>query len=74
MDPKKTYKWIKNGYMKKGTEGLITGAQDQALPTRWRKSNIEKQTETSICRIHNQGEYKNCHDKVAHMLKPLQTI
>ena len=29
----KTCKQIKNGFMEKGTEGLITAAQDQALPT-----------------------------------------
>ena len=44
-DTKKTYKWLKNGYMKKETEGLIVAAQDQALPTRWKKVHIEKQGE-----------------------------
>ena len=55
-DTKKTYKWIRNGYMKKETEGLITAAQDQALPTRWRKVNIEKQTGTSKCRMCNEKD------------------
>ena len=56
-DRKKTYKWMKNGYMKKETEGLITAAQDhQALPTRWRKVNIEKQPGTPLCRMCNKGD------------------
>ena len=33
-DRNKTYKWMKNGYIKKETEGLITAAQNQSLPTR----------------------------------------
>ena len=33
-DKKRTYKWMKNRYIKKETEGMITAAQDQALPTR----------------------------------------
>ena len=36
LDGKKQYGWIRNGYKKKETEGLITAAQDEALPTRWR--------------------------------------
>ena len=55
-DRKKTYKWMKNGYMKKETEGLITAAQDQALPTRWRKVNIEKQSGTPLCRMCNERD------------------
>ena len=30
---KKPYKWIKNRFIKRETERLITAAQDQALPT-----------------------------------------
>ena len=37
-DRKKTYKRMKNGYMKKETERLITAAKDQEPPTRWKKS------------------------------------
>ena len=32
-DETKTYKWIKNRFIKRETERLITAAQDQALPT-----------------------------------------
>ena len=55
-DETKTYKWLKNGFMKKETEGLITAAQDQALPTRWKKVHIEKQGGTSACRMCNGRE------------------
>ena len=30
---------------------MLTAAQDQALPTRFRKKHIEKQIETSSCRL-----------------------
>ena len=39
----KTYKQMKNGFMKKETEGLITAAQDHALQTPLKKVRIEKQ-------------------------------
>ena len=50
-DQGKTFRWIKNGYMKKETEGMLTAAQDQALSTRWRKVNIEKREGTTLCRL-----------------------
>ena len=68
-DIAKTYKWIKNGYMKKETEGLITAAQDQALPTRWRKVNIEKQAGTSLCRMCNERD-----ETIFHILSECSKI
>ena len=38
---KSTNIWIRNGYMKKETEGMLTAAQDQATPTKWRKKNTQ---------------------------------
>ena len=35
---------------------MITAAQDQALPTRWRKVHIEKQAGTPMCRMCDQRE------------------
>ena len=32
---------------------MLTAAQDQALPTRWRKINIEKREGTSLCQLCN---------------------
>ena len=60
-DKHKTYKWLRNGYMKKETEGLITAAQDQALPTRWKKVRIEKQPGTALCRMCNEREETTFH-------------
>ena len=68
-DAKKTYKWIKNGYMKKETEGLITAAQDQALPTRWKKVHIEKQGGTPLCRMCNEKE-----ETIFHILSECQKL
>ena len=54
-DEAKTYKWIKNRYMKKEAE-LITAAQDQALPARQKQIYIEKQKDTTACRMCNRKE------------------
>ena len=35
---------------------MLTVAQDQALPARWRKKHIEKQIETSMCRLCGKEE------------------
>ena len=42
--------------MKKETEGMLTAAQDQALPTRWRKKQIEKMIATSMCSLCGETE------------------
>ena len=74
------WQWLKNGQLKKETEGLITSAQDQALRTI--KYKIDKTGETPLCRVCKekpetvrhivsacpklaQKEYKKRHDKVA---------
>ena len=41
---------------KKETEGLLTAAQDQALPTSAVKAKIGKQTVCSKCRLHKRAE------------------
>ena len=46
-----SWNWIKQGWLKKETEGLLTAAQDQALPTRWRKTFIEGRQTNSECRM-----------------------
>ena len=37
-----SWNWLKSGWLKKETEGLISAAQDQALPTRNYKVTIMK--------------------------------
>ena len=44
---KRSWEWLKMGYMKKGTEVIITVAQDQALQTNWIKRAIIKQEDIS---------------------------
>ena len=37
-----TWNWLKNGYLKKETEGFIMAAQDQAIKTSAIKTKIDK--------------------------------
>ena len=46
-----SWRWLKNGQLKKETEGLIIAAQDQALRTNAIKHNIDKTGETPLCRL-----------------------
>ena len=46
-DEENSWNWLKNGYLKKETEGTILAAQDQALRTNWIKSNVDKETTLS---------------------------
>lgn len=38
----KSWLWLKDGYLKKKTEGLIIAAQDQTIRTKWIKRLIGK--------------------------------
>ena len=44
-------KWIKNGFLKKETEGMIFAAQEQALRTNAIKAKIDKQPVSPKCRL-----------------------
>ena len=46
-----TWSWLKNGELKKETEGFLIAAQDQALRTYAIKAKIDKVTEDSKCRL-----------------------
>ena len=50
-DEENSWNWVKNGYLKKETEGTILAAQDQALRTNWIKSNVDKENISSKCRM-----------------------
>ena len=41
-DDKNSWLWLRKGYLKKETEGLLLAAHDQALRTRWIMKNIDK--------------------------------
>ena len=57
----RSWEWLRMGYMKKGTEALITAAQDQALRTNWIKANIDKQDCSPLCRLCNKKDESAMH-------------
>ena len=46
-DSEITWNWMKNGYLKKETEGFIMAAQDQAVRTNAIKARIDKTSSDS---------------------------
>ena len=46
-----TWNWLKNGYLKKETEGLIMAAQYQAIRTNVIKARIDKTSSDSKCQL-----------------------
>ena len=46
-----SWRWLRNGFSKKETEGLILAAQEQALTTKSIKHSIDKTSETPLCRL-----------------------
>ena len=45
------WRWLRNGFLKKESEGLILAAQEQALRTNLIKYRIDKSSETPLCRL-----------------------
>ena len=64
--------WMRKGYLKKETEGMIIAAQDQALRTNWIKKNIDKQNISEKCRMCGQRDESVSHI-VAECSKLAQT-
>ena len=72
-----SWRWLRNGFLKKEKEGLILAAQEQALRTNSIKYSIHKTSETPLCRLCGETtetvrhivilkrEYRKRHDKVA---------
>ena len=50
-DESNSWLWMKKGYLKKETEGLIMAAQDQSLQTRWVKHYIDRTTDSPKSRM-----------------------
>ena len=46
-----TWNWLKNGYLRKETEGFIMAAQGQAIRTNAIKARIDKTSSDSKCRL-----------------------
>ena len=51
VDRKKSWLWLKNGDLKKGTEALIMAAQEQAIRTNYVKHHIDKSRDSPSCRM-----------------------
>ena len=71
-----SWRWLRNCLLKEETEGLILAAQEQALRTNSIKHNVDKTSETPLCRLCGnftisgckrlaQREYMKRHVKVA---------
>ena len=54
-------KWIKNGFLKKETEGMLFAAQEQALRTNSIKAKIDKQPVSPKCRLCGTKEETSMH-------------
>ena len=61
MMDSESWAWLRKGYLKKETEGLIVAAQDQALRTNWIKKNIDKQNISEKCRMCGQRDESVSH-------------
>ncbi|XP_053114405.1 uncharacterized protein LOC128328439 [Hemicordylus capensis] len=55
-DITKTWQWLKNGNLKKETEGLILAAQEQALRTNAIRAKVKKSTTNSKCRLCKEAD------------------
>ena len=51
-----SWRWLREGELKKETEGLIMAAQTQSLRTNAVKAKIDKSTSDATCRVCNQAE------------------
>ena len=58
-----SWRWLRNGFLKKETEGLILAAQEQALRTNSIKHSIDKTSETPLCRL-----CRDCSETVRHIV------
>ena len=68
-DCKITWNWLKNGYLKKETEGFVIAAQDQAIRTNAIKARIDKTSSNSKCRLCKVKE-----ETIDHLVKSCSEI
>ena len=57
---RRSWRWLRNGFLKKETEGLILVAQEQALRTNSVKYSIDKTSETLLCRFEDRRFDPGC--------------
>ena len=58
-----SWTWLKNGYLKRETEGMLMAAQDQALRTNAIKNKIDKVNISPLCRLCGERD-----ETVAHVV------
>lgn len=58
-----SWEWLRNGDLKKATEGTIMAAQEQATRTRWIRHHIDKEDISPLCRLCGERE-----ENVAHLV------
>ena len=56
-----SWSWIRKGFLKKETEGMIFAAQEQAIRTNWIKKNIDKQDVLEKCRLRGERDESISH-------------
>ena len=56
-----SWRWLRNGYLKPETEGMILAAQEQSLHTRAIQAKIDKKAISPMCRMCGQAEETNMH-------------
>ena len=56
-----SWRWLRNGYLKPETEGMILAAQEQSLRTRAIQAKIDKKAISPMCRMCGQAEETNMH-------------
>ena len=68
-----SWRWLRNGFLKKETDGLILAAQEQSLRTNSINCSIDKTSETPLCRLcgdatetvrHSQWMQEGCPERV----------
>ena len=68
-DEDNSWLWVKKGYLKKETEGLIMAAQDQAIRTNWIRHNIDKEDISPLCRLCGERE-----ETVSHIVSECKEL
>ena len=64
-----SWDWLKNGDLKKATEGTLMAAQEQAIRTRSIKHHIDKENISPLCRICGERE-----ETVAHLISECKNL
>ena len=68
-DELNSWLWLRKGYLKKETEGLLLAARDQALRTRWIMKNIDNEDIQDKCRLCGERE-----ETIAHVVSECKQL